>query len=467
MSEIIIAQVLEAVSSGPRGNEQYAAVFAAFLAATAASIGMDFGAKFLASFAASFEEQRKKEDSLSVRNMLLLFSYLYTFKLVSCDVVYDLLASLSRSLTELDVAMILTVLQTCGMGLRADDPAAMKDFVLSVQCCHEELKTIAAQNGTTFSTGKRMQFMLETISEIKDNKKRAKQETSPHVRLKKWLQKLGIEEVQLRALKWKKLLEPDKKGQWWICGGDVDQEGGENSDFADFIRKETVETEKMLKLAASQKMNTEIRKAIFCVVMSAEDYLDAFEKLLRIKLTGKQDREIMRVIVECCLQEKFFNKYYSLLINKLCHHDKNQRFTLQYCLWDHFKQLGSMETRRLANLAHLLADLIATFSLSLAVLKVVEFGDSKAMIPRAILFYSITLKVLLTAYSDDVVRNVFARIATSQELEGLRLKLSVFLCQHVMKGLQKKESNLSDKNNLLLLKRFALAKKAMTSTSVI
>lgn len=28
-------------------------------------------------------------------------------------------------------------------------------------------------------------------------------------------------------------------------------------------------------------MNTEVRRNIFCVIMTSEDYLDAFEKLLR------------------------------------------------------------------------------------------------------------------------------------------------------------------------------------------
>lgn len=37
----------------------------------------------------------------------------------------------------------------------------------------------------------------------------------------------------------------------------------------------------------------------------------------------------MRVLVECCLQEKVFNKYYCVVASKLCSHDKNHKFTLQ------------------------------------------------------------------------------------------------------------------------------------------
>lgn len=37
----------------------------------------------------------------------------------------------------------------------------------------------------------------------------------------------------------------------------------------------------------------------------------------------------MRVLIECCLQEKVFNKYYTVLGYKLCKHNKNHKFTLQ------------------------------------------------------------------------------------------------------------------------------------------
>lgn len=33
--------------------------------------------------------------------------------------------------------------------------------------------------------------------------------------------------------------------------------------------------------------------------------------------------------MDCCLQEKVFNKYYTVLASKLCEHEKNHKFTLQ------------------------------------------------------------------------------------------------------------------------------------------
>lgn len=144
-------------------------------------------------------------------------------------------------------------------------------------------------------------------------------------------------------------------------------------EVASTIEKESLEAQKLLQLASAQRMNTDVRRAIFCVIMSGEDYIDAFEKLLRLNLHGKQvsifyfilffpfifkwivvcllfvvllssllflspsfylqDREIMRVLVECCLQEQVYNKYYSVLATRLCSHDNNHKATLKVLLF--------------------------------------------------------------------------------------------------------------------------------------
>ena len=53
------------------------------------------------------------------------------------------------------------------------------------------------------------------------------------------------------------------------------------------------------------RMNTMVKKTVFGVLMTSEDCMDAFEKLLRLGLRRKtQDREIVFVLVECCIHEK-------------------------------------------------------------------------------------------------------------------------------------------------------------------
>ncbi|KDP39671.1 hypothetical protein JCGZ_02691 [Jatropha curcas] len=413
----------------------------------ACSVGMDFSAKLMAGLARSFEDEYLKEDNLSLRNLTLLLSYLCIFGVCSSDLIYDFLIMLSKRLEEIDVSTILTLLQCCGMKIRGDDPTAMKNFIESVQSRVNEIKT-SIEGDQAKIIGKRMEFMLETICDIKNNKKRPKEDTAQHTRIKKWLQKLGVGEILIRGLKWSKLLDPDKKGQWWLSG-DITSKPDDVEEVANTIDKEVLEAQKMLQLAASQRMNTDARKAIFCIIMSGEDYLDAFEKLLRLYLPGQQDREIMRVLVECCLQEKVFNKYYTVLASKLCKHDRNHKTTLRFCIWDHFKQLESMELLRSMHLAKFVAEMVASGTLSLSILKS-DLSDAGQLTSKRIMHFRILFEAIFE-YPDKDVWNMFTCIAKEPELESLRHGIEFFIREYVIK------------TNNAAANKFKVAKKALNS----
>lgn len=87
-------------------------------------------------------------------------------------------------------------------------------------------------------------------------------------------------------------------------------------------------------------------------------------------IQSESEREVVRVSVECCLQESSWNPYYAHLLQRIVAASKSHRITLRYCLWDQFKLLEQTDMRRLVNLAHLTGHLIANFALSLSSLKV-------------------------------------------------------------------------------------------------
>lgn len=99
---------------------------------------------------------------------------------------------------------------------------------------------------------------------------------------------LRADNITIRGVKWSKLLDPSKKGQWWFSVEDASTAEEIVDKVAGKIDGEFNDAQKMLQLASKLRMNTDTRRAIFCVIMSGEDYLDAFEKLLRLSLQGKQ-----------------------------------------------------------------------------------------------------------------------------------------------------------------------------------
>ncbi|KXZ45420.1 hypothetical protein GPECTOR_55g326 [Gonium pectorale] len=416
VSEAVAAQILGAAETGPRASEQFAAVAAAFVTAVAAlAEAADLAAAFLAQLAERLEAARGAGDSLAQTNLVTLLSYCYSAGLVGPGLLYGLLGALRERFEEPDVAAMVTLLNAVGLQLRNADPALMKDFVLGIH-------TRAAELGSSGQLSRRAQLMLDLIIDIKNNKTSAAggaaaaAAAAPNVSLggtalkkgkgaaaaagatgaagggrrggslavlqpsvAKWLQGIGVDEICLRGLTWKKLLQPGKKGMWWVpaAGEALDEPllaavggGGAAASTADpgaaaaaaaaASDANAASTAKLLALAAAQRMNTDVRRAVFVAIMGSEDCAEAHEKLLRLPLKGDQRREIMRVLVDCCLAEKAWNPYYALLALRLCggggggaaggggggggggSAGRAQRVTVQYCLWDKFKEIETM-----------------------------------------------------------------------------------------------------------------------------
>ena len=114
----------------------------------------------------------------------------------------------------------------------------------------------------------------------------------------------------------------DERGKWWIVGSAWSGKTIADNKSTKTSENKPVYSKKILELAKAQRMNTDARKNIFCVLMTAEDYLDAFEKLHHLGLKDRQEREIIHVILNCCLQEKNFNPYYAAVIQKFCEYDR-------------------------------------------------------------------------------------------------------------------------------------------------
>ena len=129
-------------------------------------------------------------------------------------------------------------------------------------------------------------------------------------------------------------------------------------------------------------MNTDVRRNIFCILMTAEDFMEASERLLRLNLKPQQEREILHVIIDCCLHEKIFNPYYALVVQKFCHLHRRFQIATQFAFWDRFKDLSAFSTLQVAHMAKMLVHLISDGALTLGVLKVIPFAEMDRLLVR-------------------------------------------------------------------------------------
>lgn len=198
--------------------------------------------------------------------------------------------------------------------------------------------------------------------------------------------------------------------------------------------------------------------------MSARNVSDAFERLVGLDLKGKQDREIIRVLIECCAQEKMYNSFYAELIELLCTQNRQFKTTVQFSFWDAFKKFDESfdsNTRRSSNLAKMLAHLVCTFHIPMVVLKPLEISDLKE---EARLFLSTLLQCILSeSVKEAVFQQVFDRIAGSKDFAAVRELLLFFLKHHFTLS----SLHVDDAEADLILKRRKWCMKTLESMSVI
>ncbi|KAG8443586.1 hypothetical protein GDO86_012114 [Hymenochirus boettgeri] len=339
------------------------------------TVGIEVGAHVLETIVRKFNElyQLKTSETKECDNLIVFIGHLYNFKVMESGLVFDLLKKLLSTFTEKDMELILLFLKNVGFSLRKDDALALKELISEVQ-------TKASDVGKKFQDQTRIRFILETMLALKNNdmRKIPGYDPEPVEKLHKLQRSLvhGSSSGSATRLRvsLENLLNADKVGRWWIVGSSWSGAPMIGSSASKPQLPVGKVSSKIMDLARKQRMNTDIRRNIFCVLMTSDDYLDAFEKLLRLGLKDHQEREIVHVLIDCCLQERVFNPFYAFLSSKLCEYDRRFQMTFQFSIWDKIRDLGSLVSATFNNLVSLLIHLIKSKSLTLSVFKNLNLG---------------------------------------------------------------------------------------------
>ena len=438
---------------------------AMLLAILHANVGTEVGAHFLQNVVKLFSNTyakavTSKEDgeSKEVHNLLLIISYVFSFKMVGARLVFDMLDVLVETFSELDIELVLLALRNCGFALRKEDPVALKSLILKIQG-----KASASKEESS-----RVQFMLEVLMAIKNNNmaKIPNYDPSHFDQLKKSLRTLIRDGNSLTELNigYKDLLAAESAGRWWIVGSAFTGSlaGAAEQDEDKVGSKDVIEGEQnheLLELARKMRMNTEVRKKIFCLIMSAEDYLEATEKLVKLGTKNHVEREVLFVAVDCCVQEKSYNPFYGHLVAKLASIDRRYRIAGQFTIWDKLKLAGELNKCQLSNLAKITAFLVQEKAQSLGILKVIEFAE---MNKHNVRFLKEVLTIVLMEGKKEEVAATFKAISSSSNLSFFRESLRLFFHHFLLRPGVKLAPKVDRE---VLSERVALAETALMSGS--
>lgn len=423
-----------------------------------ANIGSEIGAFFLQVIVEKFDELFNSIENVNavnkeLDNVIFIICHLYTFRLLKHNLIYELLNRLceSEKLSEKRIECILLVLRSVGFVLRKDDPLMLKEFIIKVQ-------KLANAAGKEDIKNTRLMFMLDVLIAVKNNNvsKIPQHDSSLVEHFRKLLRQYvrAGKYVTTLAVTMKDLLEVGERGKWWLVGsawaGNERPANEKHATHLDSVGDE--QRQKILALAKKQRMNTDDKRNIFYILMTAEDYLDAFEKIVS---AVKDERSIVAVVIHCCLSEKEHNPYYSVIAQKFCEHNRKFLLALQFALWDKIKDINSLTIKQVSNLARFLIFLIENENLPISVLKVIEFQQ----IEKTTLRFLRQVMLGLLLIDDEKFQNIFERIAPSAKLNPFKDQLRLFIKVFLMKDETK--INVSEKQMVKLKEKMQLADKLL------
>lgn len=411
VNENVTLIVLDSIINQMRLSENFVYLHAALAVGLYRLQGVDFGAFFVQNIVEKFEEFHKSENKKrEALHTISLLSSVYMFQLISSRLIYDIIAMLIENLDEFNAELMLSLLRNSGNQIRSEDPASLKDIIVMLT---QKTSTIPSQSMTP-----RTQFLIETIMSLKNNKLKIQNESNYQLSLslKKFLgsRKTSGDPIRVSL---KEIHDIGTQGKWWVVGSAwKGEEPTANSE--PLVNKEAmndilVNSEpNWMELAKSQRMNTDVRRAIFVSIMSADDYIDAMTKLDKLTLKRSQEREIPVILIRCASMEPSWNPYYGVLASKLSA-SHSHRKTFQFLMWDIIRELEGSEKdesddennflslskdiedeegkmRRILNLGRFFGYLFSEGSLHLHTLRVVNFlsGSQDAELFHEVLILS-------------------------------------------------------------------------------
>lgn len=68
----------------------------------------------------------------------------------------------------------------------------------------------------------------------------------------------------------------------------------------------------------TEKDMINLRRTIYLAIRSSVDFEECCHKLLKLSIRENQIHELCTMIMECCMQEPTFSRFYGLLAQRLC-----------------------------------------------------------------------------------------------------------------------------------------------------
>lgn len=134
-----------------------------------------------------------------------------------------------------------------------------------------------------------------------------------------------------------------------------------------------------------------LRRTIYLTLQSTVDFEECAHKILKMGIAKGHEYELCDMIVECCMMERIYQKFFGLLAQRFCDLEDVFKENFIKAFVEHFHAIFKHETNKIRNLAKFFGHLFYTKALDWKIFQIIQM-TSEATTAASRTFLKIMLR---------------------------------------------------------------------------
>ncbi|XP_068804488.1 pre-mRNA-splicing factor CWC22 homolog isoform X2 [Struthio camelus] len=156
---------------------------------------------------------------------------------------------------------------------------------------------------------------------------------------------------------------------------ETDQEAGSSEEEEEEDEEEDEDGQKVTIHDKTEINLVSFRRTIYLAIQSSLDFEECAHKLLKMDFPESQTKELCNMILDCCAQQRTYEKFFGLLAGRFCMLKKEYMESFEAIFKEQYDTIHRLETNKLRNVAKMFAHLLYTDSIPWSVLECIILSE--------------------------------------------------------------------------------------------
>ncbi|KAJ1614926.1 NIC+MI domains containing protein [Cryptosporidium canis] len=125
----------------------------------------------------------------------------------------------------------------------------------------------------------------------------------------------------------------------------------------------------------SEKDFVILRKKIYLCIMNSLNFEECTHRLIKLNLTSHQTNEACTMILDCCSMERTYQKFFSLVAERLCLIRKEYQESFKQLFSESYETAHRLETNRLRHVTKFYSYLLSSSAIPWSVLSIIKLSE--------------------------------------------------------------------------------------------